>query len=762
MRESRLFPRLRVGQVSEKRVDLVAETDGGSPVGSIHELVEDLTMTVTGSAKPLEQGIAIAWDGHRRLAQMYLRRAAEESPSDPNFWLWMAWLAESPAEMVYCLECLLAEQSDHPLAQDGLRWARGLAEVIADHLAGPESSRPQDKTDFGWTSIVDACPDASGGCELHAVETLGVAIAAVEELVLDIAPPPYCEDAYDELPPQPTAPPLPVDPPLADPALTDAPLADAPPPDPTLAAPELLDAPLARASLVDESGADAYLPLADESPVNEPEEHAPPVDESWADADLSLADELPVNEFPDDSPLAELLLGDSLPASPLVNAFAEPPELSEKMLENLQSHTVGDEGADGDTQFEAGADVQLDAAQEEPVVLSLLAEEAGLELAPVESQLPTTVDQLLEPAAVEPPAQPAPQELQILDVRQDAPVTDCAAEEAIEKGNPATSQDAPVVDFVVEGNGPAILVVDDSLTIRKLVTMTLSKHGYRVFSAADGGAAIEAIHACEPALIILDIDTPHLDGYKFCNLVKKGETTKGIKVVMLSGKDGIFDKFRRRMNGCTDTLTKPFSPETLLSMVEKFVVSPSQHPIPGQIDGSIPHVAPLSAKNEADKPVEPCARGTAEPIPGGLDNHCILHLSRLEHQVSLLHNPTTAEGCQQALQTARTILADTLEFLQVTERQELLDRNRDEICRIHEEIKKVDQLLEWPSLWGLLGLRTSSEQTQQQAFDELGVGYATLLESLLTQIGATFPDESHAAEWEASVRPLLVDVKRLW
>jgi twitching motility two-component system response regulator PilG len=782
-------------------LDKSPRASGCSLVGPIHELVEDFTMTVTASAKLLEQGIAIARDGHRTLAQMYLRRAADESPGDTNFWLWMAWLAESPAEMVYCLESLLAEQPDHPLAQDGLRWARGLADAIAHHVPGPEFSRPQDTTDFEWTSIVDASSADSGGCELHAVETLGVAIAAVEELVLDIAPPPYHEDAYDELPSQPTAAPLPVDPVPADPALTEAPLADVPPPEASLpesslpeaslAPPELPDAPL-----VDESWVDADLPLADESsvneatinkfqehapladesladadlslefpvsesPVNEPQEHVPLVGESLADVDLSLADESRTNEFPDESPLAELLLGDSLPASPVENAVTEPPELPEKMLEYPQSLTLGDEKADGDTQFEAVSDVPIDAVQKEPVVQLSLAEQAEPERAPGESQ-PAAIDQLLEPATVEPPAQPAPQELQILDVPQDAPVTDCAAEEAIENGNPVTPQDAPVVDFVVEGNGPAILVVDDSLTIRKLVTMTLSKHGYRVFSAADGVAAIEAIHACEPALIILDIDTPRLDGYKFCNLVKKGKTTKGIKVVMLSGKDGIFDKFRRRMNGCTDTLTKPFSPETLLSMVEKLVVSPSQHPVSGQVDGSLPLVASLSTNDEADNSGEPCVRRTAEPTSDGLDNHSILHLSRLAHQVSLLHNPTTAEGCQQALQTARTILADTLEFLQATERQELLDRNRDDMCRILEEIKKVDQLLEWPSLWGLLSLRTSAEQTQQQAFEALGVGYATLLESLLTQIGATFHDGSHAVEWEASVRPLLVDFKRLW
>src|SRR5262245_16374339 len=116
-------------------------------------------MTVANSARLLEQGIAIAQDGPRALAQLYLRRAAEATPRDSNVWLWMAWVADSPAAMAHCLEHLLAEHPDHPVAQDGLRWARGLMATIADGVAGPEFGKLEDGIDFQWTSIVDASPE---------------------------------------------------------------------------------------------------------------------------------------------------------------------------------------------------------------------------------------------------------------------------------------------------------------------------------------------------------------------------------------------------------------------------------------------------------------------------------------------------------------------------------------------------------------------------------------------------------------------------
>ncbi len=118
-------------------------------------------------------------------------------------------------------------------------------------------------------------------------------------------------------------------------------------------------------------------------------------------------------------------------------------------------------------------------------------------------------------------------------------------------------------------NGRTVLVVDDSPTIRKLVAMTLEKRGFKVVSAFDGVAAIREIAAHNPSLILMDVNMPRLDGYQLCKLVRKHETTRHIPVLMLTGKDGMFDKLRGRLVGCSGYISKPFVPEELVGVVEQ-------------------------------------------------------------------------------------------------------------------------------------------------------------------------------------------------
>jgi twitching motility two-component system response regulator PilG len=118
-------------------------------------------------------------------------------------------------------------------------------------------------------------------------------------------------------------------------------------------------------------------------------------------------------------------------------------------------------------------------------------------------------------------------------------------------------------------DGKTVLVVDDSPTVRKLVSITLEKRGNKVASAFDGVAAIKEIAAHNPALILMDVNMPRLDGYQLCKLVKKHETTCDIPVLMLSGTDGMFDRLRGRLVGCAGHVTKPFTPEVLIEAVEQ-------------------------------------------------------------------------------------------------------------------------------------------------------------------------------------------------
>jgi twitching motility two-component system response regulator PilG len=118
-----------------------------------------------------------------------------------------------------------------------------------------------------------------------------------------------------------------------------------------------------------------------------------------------------------------------------------------------------------------------------------------------------------------------------------------------------------------------VLVVDDSPTVRKLVARTLEKQDYRVVVAADGLEALAKINDGVPDLIFLDIMMPRLDGYQVCKVIRGNQDTKDIPIIMLSGKDGFFDKVRGRMAGSTDYITKPFEPDTLLRAVEKHSVN---------------------------------------------------------------------------------------------------------------------------------------------------------------------------------------------
>jgi twitching motility two-component system response regulator PilG len=115
-----------------------------------------------------------------------------------------------------------------------------------------------------------------------------------------------------------------------------------------------------------------------------------------------------------------------------------------------------------------------------------------------------------------------------------------------------------------------VLIVDDSPTVRKLVSMTMEKNGYMVTTAADGYEAADRLLKGLPDLILLDIAMPGMDGYQVCKLIKENKETAKIPVIMLSGKDGFFDKLRGRMAGSTAYITKPFKPEELVETVHKY------------------------------------------------------------------------------------------------------------------------------------------------------------------------------------------------
>ena len=114
-----------------------------------------------------------------------------------------------------------------------------------------------------------------------------------------------------------------------------------------------------------------------------------------------------------------------------------------------------------------------------------------------------------------------------------------------------------------------VMVIDDSKTIRKTAEALLSKQGYDVFTAVDGFDALSKIAEHRPDIIFVDILMPRLDGYQTCALIKHNQKFKHTPVIMLSSKDGIFDKAKGRIVGSQQYLTKPFTRDDLLGAIEQ-------------------------------------------------------------------------------------------------------------------------------------------------------------------------------------------------
>jgi len=119
--------------------------------------------------------------------------------------------------------------------------------------------------------------------------------------------------------------------------------------------------------------------------------------------------------------------------------------------------------------------------------------------------------------------------------------------------------------------GLKVMVIDDSKTIRRTAETLLKKEGCEVITVDNGYEALSQISDLEPNIIFVDIMMPRLDGYKTCALIKMNSEHKSTPVIMLSSKDGLFDKAKGRVVGAEEYLTKPFTKEELIEAIEKYV-----------------------------------------------------------------------------------------------------------------------------------------------------------------------------------------------
>jgi len=127
-----------------------------------------------------------------------------------------------------------------------------------------------------------------------------------------------------------------------------------------------------------------------------------------------------------------------------------------------------------------------------------------------------------------------------------------------------------------------VLVIDDSNTIRRSAEIFLRQAGFEVILAEDGFDALAKISDHQPKVIFVDIMMPRLDGYQTCALVKQNPNLKSTPVIMLSSKDGVFDRARGRLAGSDRYLTKPFTKESLIDAINSCLrpASTSATPVP--------------------------------------------------------------------------------------------------------------------------------------------------------------------------------------
>jgi twitching motility two-component system response regulator PilG len=134
-----------------------------------------------------------------------------------------------------------------------------------------------------------------------------------------------------------------------------------------------------------------------------------------------------------------------------------------------------------------------------------------------------------------------------------------------------------VSEVDTEFSGLKVMIIDDSKTIRRTAETLLTKAGCEVISAENGFEALPLISSHKPDILFIDIMMPRLDGYQTCALVKSNPDFQATPIIMLSSKDGLFDRAKGRVAGAEQYLTKPFTREDLLGAIRTYI-----HPTEGK------------------------------------------------------------------------------------------------------------------------------------------------------------------------------------
>lgn len=567
-------------------------------------------------SSPLQHAAAAARAGNQAVAKVHLQKAAEADPDNPAVWLWMGWLSDSPTSMIQCLEMLLSEEDYRDAAEAGIQFAQTLANFRAGQpvrspaeaqrgtaTSAPSHHTPQSESIPGTStepqpdgrnapeSVASrhpefaACetvqPDVPARDELKEIETVDDAPASrrvvpeiifehdVEESAVGSSEHPadatHAESVIHE-PPTPDGASLSDDerqmwasfwePGLdveemapdhaveAEPsAISDARVATEQTPDALAVSQVVAPMPVPEPVVISPPPPEMFRParadwFSPDGAVSQPVAD-PAVSQSPAAATYSPPESFPASA-PGQPQWARPASAFDVQVAPVPQQVASPAQ---------QSSTVSGHGASVASAYDAVRNLPA------PESTSVWRQPSAPQTQP-QWQQPTTAPGT--EVSVTAPGRHAPHEVSVATAPADE-LADCV--------------DAPASP---DTTNHTVLVVDDSPTVRKLVAMTLEKRGYRVVTAFDGVAAIKEIAAQNPGLVLMDCNMPRLDGYQLCKLVKKHDSTRHIPVVMLSGKDGVFDRLRGRLVGCAGYIPKPFVPEALAEAVAQYLPPPTE------------------------------------------------------------------------------------------------------------------------------------------------------------------------------------------
>jgi twitching motility two-component system response regulator PilG len=538
----------------------------------------------------LQHAVMAAKAGNPSLARVHLHKAAEEAPDDPAVWLWMGWLSESPISMVQCLEAAIQDERHRNIAQAGLAFARALS---AYQVASPQN---QDGRQVASEPTVPARQSAD---PVELVEQLAANVAQAERDQAndsDNWPTPELtqSDTSSSWDPNGLVPP-PLPPEARRPSQQAEPETQKPEPVVDTVAGEILGSQSVPPPLPPDHQFVPHAQSATPQPVSQSTSQSVATGQApvWraASSDWFTVDSgsdqrsstigrpaaQPAAAARSEQPQPTTYGSDdawSQPAAPRT-AFTVPPHsvphtsaqeagpsAAQQLDEELERRHVDveRETAAGNDHLESADDVAADspAADFEPAPEMTQAPVVPSPAVPSEPWRPTVTDRAM-PAYESPELATAPV--------YDSPALSAAGVHGAVNSGP-TFEGEPLKPAA---HPRTVLVVDDSPTVRKLVAMTLEKNGYRVVSAYDGVAAIREIAEHNPALILMDVNMPRMDGYQLCKLVRKHEATRHIPVLMLSGKDGVFDRLRGKMVGCSGYVPKPFVPEELVQAVGEHI-----------------------------------------------------------------------------------------------------------------------------------------------------------------------------------------------